>query len=225
MDQAHLIWNSLLHENVSANGFVDYAGFKMAGKELDRYLEFLSSHPPRLTDELHEQIAYWINAYNAFTIKLIISNYGVTSIKDIVQDEHTSPWKIPFFRIGNEIFSLDRIEHEILRKRFSEPRIHFVLVCASYSCPRLRNEAYTAAQLEKQLEDQTSDFINDSSKNALHCEPVGVSSIFKWYAEDFKPLFADNRSMLQWMNKYANHQVNENASIEYLPYNCQLNGK
>ena len=107
-------------------------------------------------------MAFWINAYNAYTIRLVLDHYPVSSIKDIGSKIKipfvTTPWAAKFFSIGGEKMSLDNIEHGTLRKNYNDPRIHFALVCASISCPRLRNEAYTAAALEKQLDDQGHDY-------------------------------------------------------------------
>ncbi len=133
----HAIWSELVKRFVSKNGFVDYKGFKNNETKLDEYLALLSFHTPSNDWTDQQKLAYWINAYNAFTVKLILKNHGVASIKDIKTD--SSPWKIPFFKIGSEEFTLDKIEHEILRKQFQEPRIHFSIVCASFSCPKLSN--------------------------------------------------------------------------------------
>ncbi len=220
----HITWNSLVQSFVSDTGFVDYKGFKNQEAELDSYLNLLSANPPEKSWTNAQKIAFWINAYNAFTVKLILKNYGVDSIKDIKTDAQTSPWKIPFFEIGEEDFTLDKIEHEILRKEFHEPRIHFSIVCASFSCPKFRNQAFIADKLEEQLEDQTSDFINDPDKNSLDQNPIGVSSLFQWYWDDFSNQFHDVPSLLKWMNRYSKTSLNIHSEIEYLPYNCVLNG-
>jgi hypothetical protein len=221
----HLTWNTLVQSFVSDAGFVDYKGFKSKETDLDNYLNMLTDNSPQLSWTNNQKIAFWINAYNAFTVKLILKNYGVASIKDIKTGAQTSPWKIPFFKIGTDDFTLDRIEHEILRKEFQEPRIHFSIVCASYSCPKFRNEAFIADKLEEQLEDQTSDFINDPDKNSLSQSPIGVSSLFQWYWDDFSVYFTNKSSLLNWINKYSKTVINVNDEIEYLPYNCALNGK
>lgn len=220
----HLVWDELVLQHVSDKGFVDYKGFKKDEEKLDDYLYSLSSNPPLHKWTTHQKIAFWINAYNAFTVKLILKNYGVQSIKDIKTETQTSPWKILFFKIGLEEFTLDKIEHEILRKEFHEPRIHFSIVCASFSCPKFRNEAFIADKLEEQLEDQTSDFINDPDKNSLDQNPIGVSSLFQWYWNDFYNQFTDTKSLIIWLNKYSKVTLNTSSEITYLPYNCALNG-
>jgi len=218
----HIIWDGLVKRFVSNQGFVDYKGFKNNEALLDKYLDLISVQIPAHDWLSQQKIAFWINAYNAFTVKLILKNYGVASIKDI--ETEISPWKIPFFKIGSEEFTLDKIEHGILRKEFQEPRIHFSIVCASFSCPKFRNESFVADKLEEQLEDQTSDFINDPDKNNLFETPIGVSSLFQWYWDDFSNQFADTKSLINWMNKYSKTTLDSSSAITYLPYNCALNG-
>jgi len=221
----HQKWNILVHQFVDDKGFVDYKGFKNNEAELDEYLDLVTQNPPQSKWTNHQKIAYWINAYNAFTVKLIMNNYGLGDIKAIGLAHQQSPFKISFFKIGEQDFTLDRLEHEILRKEFNEPRIHFCLVCASFSCPKFRNEAFVADKLEEQLEDQTSDFINDPDKNLLNQSPIGVSSLFQWYWDDFSANFTDTPSLLNWISKHSKTPINLIDEIEYLPYNCALNGK
>ncbi|OAQ38305.1 hypothetical protein A5893_16075 [Pedobacter psychrophilus] len=220
----HQIWNVLVQKYVDAHGFVNYKSFKNNETELDEYLDLITQNPPKSSWSTSKKLAYWINAYNAFTVKLIMNNYGVGDIKAIGAAHQQSPFKISFFKIGEEDFTLDRLEHEILRKEFNEPRIHFCLVCASFSCPKFRNEAFIADKLEEQLDDQTSDFINDPDKNSLNHNPIGISSLFQWYWSDFSAYFTDTKSLLNWINKYSKTPINVNDEIEYLPYNCALNG-
>ena len=221
----HQNWDALVHQFVDDRGFVDYKGFKNNESQLDHYLDSLTNTAPQKNWTNHQKIAYWINAYNAFTVKLIMNNYGKGNIKEIGVLHQQSPFKIPFFKIGANEFTLDKLEHEILRKEFDEPRIHFCLVCASFSCPKFRNEAFIADKLEEQLEGQTSDFINDPDKNSLDQNPIGVSSLFQWYWDDFSAYFTDKNSLLNWINKYSKTPTNVNNEMEYLPYNCALNGR
>jgi hypothetical protein len=129
------------------------------------------------------QLAYWINVYNAFTIKLIIDHYPVESIKDIGSKIQVpfinSPWDIKLIEIEGKKYDLNNVEHSILRKDFEEPRIHFAIVCASFSCPKLRREAFTAEKLEEQLQEQAVDFINDPAKNSISKNKAEVSKIFQ----------------------------------------------
>ena len=137
---SHEDWTALLSVHVSEAGFADYRGFQRDSIKLDQYLEKLSNHPPnqdKWSEE--EQLAYWINAYNAYTVKLILMHYPVRSIKDIGSSIQipfvNSPWDIKFIQIGDKKLDLNNIEHSILRKEFEEPRIHFAINCASFSCP------------------------------------------------------------------------------------------
>ena len=146
---AHTQWDLLLKKHVDARGMVDYEGFIRDKEQLEQYLKKLSNTPPDPeTWSEAEQLAYWINAYNAFTVKLIADNYPVESIEDLHPTINipmlNTVWHKKFFKIGGRESSLDEIEHKILRKQFNEPRIHFAINCASYSCPPLRGEAYTA---------------------------------------------------------------------------------
>ena len=133
----HSLWNDLLQKHVSVQGNVNYKGFKLDYSDLERYLQSLSDNIPNKSWSKAEKLSYWINAYNAYTIKLIIDKYPLKSIKDI-----NRPWDQRFIKLGEKIYTLNDIEHEILRK-MNEPRIHFAIVCASISCPKLQNEAFT----------------------------------------------------------------------------------
>lgn len=171
----------------------------------------------------NQKLAFLINAYNVFTIKLIVDNYPVKSIKDI-GSFFTSPWKKKIFNMLDRKVSLDEIEHDIIRKKFSEPRIHFALVCASKSCPRLLNRAYTGKQLSKQLEISTTSFLKnnkfnyyDEKKNTLY-----LSSIFKWYGDDFNK---NGHKLNTFLEKYLkNNDVKKaDVKIKYLDYDWGLN--
>ena len=220
----HSAFDKLLKKHVSAQGLVDYKGFKADELAFNQYLAMLSKNPPAASTSKAEQMAYWINAYNAYTIRLILDHYPVQSIKDIgtkIQIPFvTTPWAAKFFSIGGEKMSLDNIEHGILRKKFDDPRIHFALVCASISCPRLRNEAYTAAQLEKQLDDQGRDFLNNPAKNKPGKSAAQLSKYFDWYKGDWQK---NGQSVAKWVNRYATTKMDENAKITYLDYNWNLN--
>ncbi len=221
----HDLWNSLLKKNVSTSGKVNYKGFITDSVKLNTYLKLLSLHKP---DEkswaANEQKTFWINAYNAFTVKLIIDNYPVKSINDIVVKRgvtaNVSPWDIKFIKIENESYSLNTIEHEKLRKAFGDPRFHFVLVCAAKSCPILLNEAYTADKLEIQLETQTKLFLNDKIKNMVSPNSLKLSKLFEWYASDFK---TEKTTLIDFLNKYSKTKINPKVSISYIEYSWDLN--
>ena len=218
---SHQQWDKLLKKNVNASGMVSYKGFQKDKAELDGYLKTLSDNGPQTSWSANEQKAYWINAYNAFTVALILKHYPVKSIKDIGGKIYkvNTPWDIKFITIGGKKYDLNNIEHGILRKKFDDPRIHFALVCASISCPRLRNEAYTAAQLNTQLEDDGRNFLNDKSKNRVNTEKAELSKYFSWYKGDF----TKNGSLTDFINKYSQTKINANTKIGSLDYNWNLN--
>jgi len=219
----HAKFTELLSKHVDSYGMVDYKGLLEDSAKLENYLDLLASRESSASWSRQEQLAYWINAYNAFTIQLIIEHYPLESIKDIgpfIQIPFiNSPWDINFIHIGSKTLSLNDIEHKILRSQFNEPRIHFAIVCASISCPKLRNEAYTAALLEKQLEEQAFDFINDPSKNKIETSRILISRIFKWFKGDFT---ADG-DLIEFLNKYSQTKIYEDAKILHLDYDWKLN--
>ena len=207
------------------NGTVDYQGFKNAEIKLDQYLKFLEeTNTKKLSRD--EQFAFYINAYNAWTIKLILSDYpGIKSIKDL-GSIFKNPWKKKIARVNADIITLDNIEHDILRPGFKDPRVHFAVNCASKGCPPLRPEPYRADILEQQLDEMTKAFINDSRRNRLEGQTLYVSSIFKWFSEDF------NNDVVGFFLKYAQEdlkkQLDDGKSkikVRYLDYDWSLNGK
>ena len=173
-DELHLLWNNLLQKHIT-DGQVNYLGFKQEEKILDSYLFALS----RIDVEnigRNEELAMYINGYNAYTIKLILDNFKkgqpVKSIKDI-GGLFSSPWSIEFTNIAGERLSLDDIEHEIIRPKFKEKRIHFAVNCASISCPPLINEAYLPSKLDRQLDEQARDFVQAKKKTSRYARKMG----------------------------------------------------
>ena len=221
---SHQIWDELVRQHVSESGNVDYKGFIKDGAKLQQYLHLLSQSPPdKSTWSEQEQLAYWINAYNAFTVKLIIDNYPVKSITDLHPTLYipgiNTVWHKEFFKIGGKEASLDEIEHQILRKQFNEPRIHFAINCASVSCPPLRNEAFTATKLDKQLEEQARQYINNPEHNKISPDKIRVSQIFNWFQGDF----TKNGTLVAYLNKYSNTRISPDAAIDYMKYDWSLN--
>jgi Protein of unknown function, DUF547 len=217
----HELWDKLLKKNVKPDGRVNYKGFEQKRDSLLLYLELLSDNPPNpKTWTEQEQLAYWINAYNAFTVELILRNYPIASIKDIGGSIPmiNSPWDLKFFMIGDVKFDLNTIEHVILRGQFEEPRIHFAINCASISCPDLRNEAFVAERLDQQLEEQARTFINNADKNIITATELKLSRLFSWFKSDF----TKNKSIISYIQQYHPAQI-ENVSIGYLDYNWALN--
>jgi hypothetical protein len=220
----HSIYASLLQQYVS-QGRVDYRGFKANEAKLNQYLKLLEKTD---SSELagNEQFAFYINAYNAWTIKLIISEYpGVKSIKDL-GNIFKSPWKKKICRIDGDLLTLDQIEHDILRPRFKDPRVHFAINCAAFSCPPLISEPYIGSTLDQQLDDSAKNFINNPQRNYLKNDTLYVSKIFKWFLEDF------NGDIIGFFIKYADKEFKaelkaqkNQIKINYLHYDWSLNGK
>ena len=204
-------------------GQVDYRGFKENRDLLKTYLELISNNAPNESWSQDEKLAYWINAYNAFTIDLILENYPIKSIKDILKGPNIpfirSPWDLKFFRIGGKKMDLNDIEHSILRKEFNEPKVHFAIVCASKSCPKLRNEAYEPTRIESQLKEQAQDFINDPIKNIIETDQTTISKIFLWFGGDFKK----DGSLISFLNHYTKQKISEETNIDFMDYDWSLN--
>ena len=207
------------------NGRVDYNGLKKDEAQLDSYLEQLSTvNPANLNHS--EQMAFYINAYNAWTIKLILSDYPkVKSIKDL-GSLFQSPWKKKFVKLNAGTVSLDHIEHDILRPVYKDPRVHFAVNCASISCPPLLSEPYTGKKLDAQLNNAATAFINDRQSNYLDGDTLYVSSIFKWFSKDF------GDDIAVFFQKYAVgdlaaglEKAGHSLKIKYLEYNWSLNAK
>lgn len=217
---SHEYWTRLLDNHVTSDGKVNYIGFINDSTLLEKYLVDLSQNPPGKNWPEKEQIAYWINAYNAFTVKLIIDHYPLKSIKDISNGLPmiNSPWDIKFFKIGDIEFDLNTIEHEILRKKYDEPRIHFAINCASYSCPMLRNNAFIANDLNSQLDEQARRFINNETKNIITNKEVKLSKIFDWFQSDF----TKKKTLFEYI-RYYNPSIASTTKIQYMDYDWSLN--
>ncbi|UCF84854.1 MAG: DUF547 domain-containing protein [Desulfobacteraceae bacterium] len=206
------------------DGVVDYRGFKSEEVKLDQYLTVLEKIDTGTLSH-KEQFAFYVNAYNAWTIKLILGGYpGIKSIKD-QGSLFKSPWKKKICRIDGGVITLDDIEHNILRPKFKDPRVHFAINCAAKSCPPLRSEPYLGNRLDQQLDEMTRSFINDPHSNRLEDRTLYVSSIFKWFAEDF------NNDVLSFFLKYAQGKLKKQLEsnkgeikVKYLDYDWALNG-
>ena len=219
---SHEIWDGLLKKHVQKDGFVNYKGFQSDTQVLDEYLNILSASHPQKSWSKAEQMAYWINAYNAFTVKLIIDNYPVESIKDIKKGIPfvNSVWDIKFINIQGIEYDLNNIEHSILREYYNDARIHAAINCASFSCPLLRNEAFVAQKLEAQLEDATHKFINDPLRNNITSERAEISKIFLWFGGDFKK---DKGSIRNFLKQYSDVKITDETKINHMDYDWSLN--
>lgn len=228
---SHAGWNDLLGRYVDDAGFVNYRAWKASAadaKALDQYLDVLShaNTSARATREV--RLAFWINTYNAVTVKGILREYPTTSIRN-----HTAKvfgyniWEDLLLVVGGKPYSLSQIEHEVLRP-MGEPRIHFAIVCASRGCPRLLNQAYTAAGLERQLSENARDFFVKSSNFQYDAgsQTIRVSSIMEWFATDFGEGTAEQ---LKYISRYAPDEAGKKlaasgtARVSYLEYDWSLN--
>ncbi|MEX0619457.1 MAG: DUF547 domain-containing protein [Pseudohongiellaceae bacterium] len=186
------------------------------------YAEVLSLLEQQSLDELatnEQRLAFYINAYNILAIKMVVDHQPLQSIRDA--GSWFSPvWKKPIGTLGGEAVNLDYIEHEVLR-RMDEPRIHFAIVCASLSCPDLRGEAFTADPIDKQLDEQTREFLANPDKGLrLERGSVRVSRIFDWFSDDFE----DSGGVGTFIRQH--HQIPPDLPIRAdLPYNWKLNGE
>jgi hypothetical protein len=191
-DHQYVAWDALLKKHVrwlpdNKQSRVDYAGFQADRAALKQVLDGLSAVPPAEFDgwTREQRMSFLINAYNGFTIELILTKYpDLKSIKDITSIG--SPWKRKFFRLLGQEQHLDWIEHEQLRPKYGDPRVHAAVNCASIGCPALRPEAFAAARLDAQLEDGMQRFLADRTRNRVRAGRLEVSAIFKWFREDFE---------------------------------------
>ena len=208
----HQLFNNLLQKHVTSAGSVNYSGLKQDEKSLNRYLNELSKNIPDNSSSRNGTLAYWINAYNAFTLKLILDNYPLKSITDLNKGK---PWDVKWIALGNKKYSLNNIENDIIRSVYKDARIHFALNCAAISCPPLLNKAFTSNNIEELLYTQTRNFIN-SQANDLSLTKIKVSKVFEWYKKDFG-------DVTTFINKYSKTKINSNALISYKDYNWNLN--
>ena len=238
----HASWTELLEQNISPinkghSTAVDYAAFKGQESELQVYLDKLSevSRAGFDTWSKEKQLAFLINAYNAWTVEFILTEYpDLESIKDL-GSLFSSPWDKEFIPLLGKKISLNDIEHGLIRgsDRYNDPRIHFAVNCASIGCPALREEAYTADNLEQQLTQQTERFLTDTSRNYIKGDSFYLSSIFKWYGDDFEVGFRGTKSIQSFIGLYAealtlNTQQaltlkNQDFNVKFLDYNWKLN--
>lgn len=235
-------WDNLLKKHVitlpgGQATQVDYTGIQTDRTQLERYLATTSGVSRADFDRWgkEEQLAFLINAYNAWTVELVLTGYpGMTSIKDL-GNLFQSPWKRSFIPLLGETRSLDNIEHDLIRGsgRYNDPRIHFAVNCASIGCPALRPEAYVADRLNTQLEDATQKFLLDRTRNRFEGGTLKVSSIFKWYRADFEKGWRGANSLERFFTIYnqplglntetANRLSKGKIAIDFLDYDWHLN--
>ena len=242
-DHSHAQWDALTKKHVvwlqgGHASQVDYRGFKADREELKSYLDGLSAVTQSEYEgwKKPEKLAFLINAYNAYTVALILTEYPqVKSIKEL-GSLLSSPWKKRFFTLLGNPRSLDDVEHGMIRApgAFDEPRIHMAANCASIGCPALRNEAWVAGRLDTQLEDSVVRFLSDRSRNRFSPKSgkLQVSKIFDWYGKDFA---AKSGSVEAWLAQYADKLADDpkqqqairdqKTRLEFLDYDWALNEK
>lgn len=208
-------YDAFLRKYVSSQGNVNYASIKANKSEFDAIVKEFNAQYPESNWSKNEVLAFWINTYNLFTIKLIVDNYPTSSITGIA----SKPWDIKCVKLKSHTYSLDQVENSIIRKQFNEPRIHFALNCASESCPILMNSAYKASSLNSQLTRQTKLFLADGSKNSFDKKEITISPIFDWYKVDF----TRNGTVIDFINKYRDTDIKSNVKISYGEYSWKLN--
>ena len=210
------MWTKLLQKHVTSSGNVDYKGFMDDIEEFDDFLVELREKAPQGDWSGAEKKAFYINAYNAYTIKFIITKYPVKSPKD-AKFSGKDLWNFKMVLIGPQRYTLDWVENGILRK-MGDPRIHFAINCGAKSCPKLLNEAYVPDKLNAQLTKVTKGFIQNKAHNTLKPKKVVISKIFEWYAEDFK-----KDGLIAFLNKYGNVTIEDGAKVSYAEYDWTLN--
>jgi hypothetical protein len=232
-DHAHQAWDALLKKHVvlldgAKASQVRYAEMAQARPALKNYLESLSrvSEADFNAWTKAEQMAFLINAYNAYTVEKILTRYpNIRSIWDFGKF-FGNPFKDEFFSLLGRKMSLDRIEHETLRKNYREPRVHYAVNCASVGCPMLREEAYVAERLDRQLEEQAGRFLSDRSRNRVRDGRLEVSKIFDWFKEDFEPrerYFAQHSKILSDDPGQQRLVADGRARLSFLDYDWSLN--
>lgn len=241
-DQTHAGYDALLKRFVT-DGRVDYRGLKADTAALDSYLDNTAGVSEAAFNAWaeSERLAFLINLYNAATLKLIVDHYPVKSIK-YIGSIFKGPWDQPVVRLLGNTITLDNLEHDIVRKQYSEPRIHMALVCAAKSCPTLRSEAYVADKLHAQLDDQSRRFLASPAGLRIDrgSKVVYFSSIFKWYGEDFVAGFSPpsgfsgltktERAVANFCSGHISPSGGDylkagGYSVKYLDYDWSLNTK
>lgn len=249
-DQSHASFSALLKKHVvvidgGKSSQVRYAELQKERAQLKAYLATLSAVNEATfnTWPKAERMAFLINAYNAFTLELMLEHYPVKSIKDI-GGTFDNRWKRNFFKLLGQDANLDKVEHEMLRKpgAYNDVRIHYAVNCASIGCPALREEAFTAARLDSQLEEQAVRFLSDRSRNRFANGKLEVSMIFKWFSQDWESGYTGFNgktptitSRENYFARYAKLLADNatdqqkitdgKASISYLDYNWAINDK
>lgn len=230
----HGLLSVVLQDHVD-QGMVDYAAIA-EDRRLDQYLAQLATTDPTALPSAADRLALWLNAYNAYTLKLVADAYPIDSIHELATGGmvigwliRRTAWDIRFAEVGGEEYTLNEIEHDIIRPEFEDARIHFVIVCAAVSCPLLRSEAYEASQLDEQLTEEGRRFLADPSRNTfdLANRQARISKIFDWFEEDFG---SNDAEVIRYLAAFAPPDVADDMvrhaeawTIGYQPYDWSLN--
>jgi hypothetical protein len=209
-------YETLLKTFVSAKGRVNYKGIKANMTPLNEAIKVFETVKPAANWNQNQKLAYWMNAYNVYTIALVVENYPTKSIKGLYKGK---PWDRAFIPNGKNKVSLNFIENDVLRK-MGDPRIHFGINCASFSCPDILNKAFTPENVNATLDELAKGFVNNKTKNKITASKIEVSEIFNWFAGDFT---AKNKSVIAFLNKYSNSKINDDAAVSFVTYNWDLN--
>ena len=247
---SHELFDRLLSRVVDDEGRVDYASLKRDPRELDSYYRLLGqvspdSHPQRFPHR-NDRLTYWINAYNAAVLRTVLDYYPITTVSEVLP-----PWLFFFMPersgffyfqrpvFGGEEISLYDLENDIVRPRFSDPRIHFALNCASAGCPKLPQRAFQSAELDGQLDRETRRFVSERRNVDVDDgkKEIRLSSIFNWYEEDFEaeidtPIAAKHGAVIEYIARYLPAakasqllEVSTKYSVVFTPYDWSLNDR
>lgn len=212
----------VLEQYVNEDGLVDYRSLKANRAGLDAYVELLGGTDPTALGTRDDRLAYWINAYNAVTIQYVLDEYPLRSVRDVKKSGQDF-WKSRKFTLGGKEYVIDAIENEVIRPRFQDPRVHFVLVCAARGCPILEARAFTGDDLQARLDAAAKRFLNDSRRNRVDRSAgrLYLSSIFKWYSADFEEAAG---SVRDYVKQYLEDPAGiDDLEIEWLDYDWSLN--
>lgn len=210
-------YQNILTTMVNTKGEVNYKLLANKPEELNAYVKTLAAADMK-TMSANAKKALWMNAYNAYTLKLVADHYPVKSIRDIKVGDK-GPWDLPIAKVAGKTYTLNQIEHEILRKQFNDYRIHAGINCASFSCPVLLNQPFTEANVDALLDVAFKGFVNDPQRNKLSANKVQLSELFKWFKEDFDKA----GGVLAVVKKYSEVPIGKNPEISYLTYDWSLN--
>ena len=230
----HGLFTDVLQDHVE-QGRVDYAALAEY-ERFEKYLAQLATTDPDALPTDADRLALWLNAYNAYTLKLVADAYPIDSIHKLATGGmiigwliKRTAWDIRFAEVGGETYTLNEIEHDIIRPQFGDARIHFAVVCAAVSCPLLRSEAYEPTQLEEQLNEEGRRFLADSSRNTFDLvdRRARISKIFDWFEEDFGN---NDAEVIRYLAPFAPVGVADDMArhadkwtISYQPYDWSLN--